>query len=473
MYCGDEVATIVGDIGADTSKFGYGGEDSPKHVFSSTAGYLPAETSIKEGGASQGPVAMEVDGRAAAGVAATAKAAAGGGGGRWLVGDLAVSRRRDGMEMRSPLVDGLLSDWDQVEKIWEHAFQHRMRAVASERPVLVAEASWSTAKERRGLMELMFEKFGVPAMFPAKNAMLSAFSAGRATALVCDCGHGATSAVPVVDGYVLNRAVQRGIRGGDWLTQRTNDYLTAKGIQVRPRYALQQRGVAGSLAATASSGGKEKGKGKGRTAGRAAQQQQYQDPFPGTAPSYANHMRMEIVRELKETCMSLPLDDSASSEEEEEEALETKFTLPDGTDVQLTDELRHMPEMLMDNSAMTPLHKHKENLSLDLSLPALLRRALEQSDADARKEMVGNVVLTGGGSLFEGMPERITSELTSSLPSAFKVRTLTASPIERRFSVWIGGSILCSLGTFQQLWLSKRQYEEQGADVAETRRFQG
>ena len=72
----------------------------------------------------------------------------------------------------------------QVEKLWEHAFYQRLRAVPSERPVLCAEASWSTAKERRRLMELMFEKFGVPAMFPAKNAMLSAFSAGRATALV-------------------------------------------------------------------------------------------------------------------------------------------------------------------------------------------------------------------------------------------------------------------------------------------------
>lgn len=74
--------------------------------------------------------------------------------------------------------------WLQIEKLWEHAFEHRLRATASERPVLIAEASWSTAKERRGLMELMFEKFGVPAMYPAKNAVLSAFSAGRATALV-------------------------------------------------------------------------------------------------------------------------------------------------------------------------------------------------------------------------------------------------------------------------------------------------
>lgn len=72
----------------------------------------------------------------------------------------------------------------QVEKLWEHAFHQRLRAIPSERPILTGEASWSTGKERRGLMELMFEKFGVPAMFPAKNAMLSAFSAGRSTALV-------------------------------------------------------------------------------------------------------------------------------------------------------------------------------------------------------------------------------------------------------------------------------------------------
>lgn len=59
-------------------------------------------------------MAMDVEG-----AAATVGAGAGVGGkragaGRWLVGDLAVSRRRDGMEMKSPLVDGLLSDWDQV-----------------------------------------------------------------------------------------------------------------------------------------------------------------------------------------------------------------------------------------------------------------------------------------------------------------------------------------------------------------------
>ncbi|CAM9688194.1 unnamed protein product [Choristocarpus tenellus] len=87
--------------------------------------------------------------------------------------------------------------------------------------------------------------------------------------------------------------------------------------------------------------------------------------------------------------------------------------------------------------------------------------------------MSGNVVLTGGGSLFDGLANRLTSDLTAALPSAFKVRVLSGSSVERRFSAWIGGSILCSLGTFQQLWLSKKQYEEHGPQSAEQRYFHG
>ncbi|CAN0117478.1 unnamed protein product [Ascophyllum nodosum] len=338
----------------------------------------------------------------AAATAAAAAAAAGlkrRPGGRWLVGDLAVSRRRDGLEMKSPLEDGLLSDWEQVEKLWEHAFYQRLRAVPSERPVLCAEASWSTAKERRGLMELMFEKFGVPAMFPAKNAMLSAFSAGRATALVCDCGHGATSAVPVVDGFVLNRAVQRGIRGGAWLTQQTHAYLVAKGIQVQPRYAVQRGATTGDTTPAASTTVTASGrvvslKGKGKARGRGARGPSAEEMFPGTTCSYANFMRMEIVREIKETAMCIPLEETTTSDEDEDR--ETEFYLPDGTKIEYTDELRHIPDMLMESSAMTLLqNSQRDNLALDLPLSALLRRALEKSDADARKEMAGQRVLTG------------------------------------------------------------------------------
>jgi actin-like protein 6A len=63
----------------------------------------------------------------------------------------------------------------------------------------------------------------------------SAFSAGRASALVCECGAGSTSVVPVVDGFVLLRSLVRGHRGGQWLDGQVMGWMAKKGTQVKPR----------------------------------------------------------------------------------------------------------------------------------------------------------------------------------------------------------------------------------------------
>jgi actin-like protein 6A len=104
-------------------------------------------------------------------------------------------------------------------------------------------------------------------------------------------------------------------------------------------------------------------------------------------------------------------------------------------------------------------------------LPGLVYEAMKASDVDVRKELLGNVLLTGAGSLFRGASERLQWELTERVPVAYKVKVVAATPIERRFSVWIGGSILASLGSFQQLWLSKAEYDEMGAERACQSRF--
>ena len=75
------------------------------------------------------------------------------------------------------------------------------------------------------------------------------------------------------------------------------------------------------------------------------------------------------------------------------------------------------------------------------------------------------VILTGGGSNLSGLSKRLYWETLTLIPSAFKPRILTATPLERRFSSWIGASILASLGTFQQLWISKAEYDEFGPCV--------
>lgn len=71
--------------------------------------------------------------------------------------------------------------------------------------------------------------------------------------------------------------------------------------------------------------------------------------------------------------------------------------------------------------------------------------------------------------LILGMSQRITTELTKVLNSSFKARFLKPSASERRFSSWIGGSIMASLGSFQQLWISKSEFEEHGAAIVSRR----
>jgi len=97
------------------------------------------------------------------------------------------------------------------------------------------------------------------------------------------------------------------------------------------------------------------------------------------------------------------------------------------------------------------------------ALPEMVRAALERVDVDVRKDLLLNVLLTGGGSCFQGMADRLYGDVSLSLSSPFKVKVVAPSALERKFGVWIGGSILSSLGSFQQMWLSRAEYDDEGA----------
>ena len=83
--------------------------------------------------------------------------------------------------------------------------------------------------------------------------------------------------------------------------------------------------------------------------------------------------------------------------------------------------------------------------------------------------------------MFPGIADRMQKELTALAPSSMKVRSFAlfnpsygtnaflqvkiVAPPERKYSVWIGGSILASLSTFQNLWCSKQEYDESGPGI--------
>lgn len=439
MYCGDEVFSVVGDLGTQSSRFGYAGEDLPKVVFPSAIGNVVHRTGSEEDDdrkkKSTGGASSDVEGA----VVAKTKAKTSG-----TLGEANIGIRRTDLELSFPLINGHVQDWDAVECIWAHAFEQlSVKEGAKGVPYMYALPAWASRAESQKSAELAFERFDLGALYLARSPMLSAFSTGRSSGVVCDCGAGSTSAVPILDGYVLNQLVGRSERGGDWLDGKVGEWLESRKAKI---------GLFGFERGT----------------------------IPEYMPTtYWRFQEQRVLRDVKESCCLIPQvdsDDGAVYDIEENDAEKGAYELPDGTRVKADKTLCRIPELLMVRGdgagcSISPADVSPSREGAFHDLPSMVYTAVEKADVDVRKELLGNVILTGGGSCFRGSSERLQYELTEKVPVAYKVKIVTATPLERRFSAWIGGSILASLGSFQQLWLSKAEYEEMGAELACKKRF--
>ena len=70
--------------------------------------------------------------------------------------------------------------------------------------------------------------------------------------------------------------------------------------------------------------------------------------------------------------------------------------------------------------------------------------------------------------MFAGIGERMTKELTALAPSTMKIKVV--APPERKYSAWIGGSMLSSLSV-QGMWVSKGEYDESGPTIVHRKCF--
>eukprot|EP01084_Bolivina_argentea_P206633 352726_1 len=84
-------------------------------------------------------------------------------------------------------------------------------------------------------------------------------------------------------------------------------------------------------------------------------------------------------------------------------------------------------------------------------------------DVDIRKDLYENILLTGGSTMFKGMSERLRKEINLLAPDSMKVNVI--APVERKYTIWEGGSILASLSTFEEMWIRKQEYEEHGPSI--------